>query len=160
MDDSINYDMDEAHDTDGFDDSHDSDQQQTQSTQQLSQQPPMNSDESHLWGYLQSCNDTVFRIDFWKIHPRYTIGRHKELNQVVLPSQKISGWLITSSFHPSIYSSLTRFLPGNSHAVIVWDGLDSIDSSILVEDKSSNGTFVRQYHDHLHFSPLISVDQW
>jgi len=48
--------------------------------------------------------------------------------------------------------------------VIVWDGQDSIDSSVLVEDKSSNGTFVRKYHDHLAFvSSLhygISVDQW
>ena len=102
MDDSFNYEMEDPNDTDGFEDSQDSELQQTQSTQPLSQQPPTNTDESHLWGYFQSCNDALFRIDFWKIHPRYTIGRHKELNQVVLPSQKISGWLIIPRLHLSI----------------------------------------------------------
>jgi hypothetical protein len=66
------------------------DQQQTQSTQQASQQPPMESNDTHLWGYLQPCTGGLTRIDFWKIHPRYTIGRNTELNQVVFPGFKIS----------------------------------------------------------------------
>jgi serine/threonine/tyrosine protein kinase RAD53 len=64
-------------------------QQQTQSTQQASQQTNPSLD-SHLWGYLQPCSPALTRIDFWKIHPRYTIGRNTQTNQVVLPGFKIS----------------------------------------------------------------------
>jgi serine/threonine/tyrosine protein kinase RAD53 len=64
-------------------------QQQTQSTQQASQQASTSVD-SHLWGYLQPCSASLTRIDFWKIHPRYTIGRNTEQNQVVLPGFKVS----------------------------------------------------------------------
>ena len=63
--------------------------QHTQSTQQASQQVNPGLDD-HLWGYLQPCSSTLTRIDFWKIHPRYTIGRNIESNQVVLPGFKIS----------------------------------------------------------------------
>ncbi|PFH44973.1 hypothetical protein AMATHDRAFT_164241 [Amanita thiersii Skay4041] len=93
--------------------------QQTQSTQQASQ--PVNSSiDSHLWGYLQPCNSTLTRIDFWKIHPRYTVGRNTQANQVVLPGFKIS----------------------NQHCIISWDGSEDLDSSVRVHDLSSNGTFV------------------
>jgi len=63
-------------------------QQQTQSTQQASQSNP--AIDSHLWGYLQPCSATLTRIDFWKINPRYHLGRNTELNQVVLPGFKVS----------------------------------------------------------------------
>ena len=90
-DDHYNYDMDDNSDRryDDFDQSHESDLQQTQSTQQASQQAPENND-SHLWGYLQPCSSGLTRIDFWKIHPAYTIGRNTEFNSVVFPGFKIS----------------------------------------------------------------------
>ncbi|KAG5642826.1 hypothetical protein DXG03_002057 [Asterophora parasitica] len=64
--------------------------QQTQSTQQASQQVNPVVD-AHLWGYLQPCSAKLTRIDFWKIKPRYAIGRNQELNGVVLPGFKING---------------------------------------------------------------------
>jgi serine/threonine/tyrosine protein kinase RAD53 len=94
MDDSFNYDMDDNLSDRGsnqFDDSEEyEDHQQTQSTQQASQQPPVETNDTHLWGYLQPCTGGLTRIDFWKIHPRYTIGRNTEHNQVVFPGFKIS----------------------------------------------------------------------
>lgn len=64
-------------------------EQQTQSTQQASQPSTIGLD-AHLWGYLQPCSASLTRIDFWKINPRYTLGRNTEQNQVVLPGLKIS----------------------------------------------------------------------
>lgn len=93
MDDSINYDMsDEERNFNELDDDEGSDLQQTQSTQQASQQPPAVTVDSHLWGYLQPCAPGLTRIDFWKMHPRYAIGRNTEFNQVVFPGFKISEW--------------------------------------------------------------------
>jgi hypothetical protein len=75
------------------DDANEDSQEQTQSTQQASQ--PINTAlDEHLWGYLQPCSSALTRIDFWKIHPRYTIGRNIQENQVVLPGFKISESLI------------------------------------------------------------------
>ncbi|KAF8973309.1 kinase-like domain-containing protein [Flammula alnicola] len=116
--DSINYGME--YDADAFEDSQESEQTtQTQSTQQASQ-PPAISVDSHLWGYLQPCSPALTRIDFWRIHPRYTIGRNTEINQVVLPGFKVS----------------------NQHCVITWDGKDQAKCNIIVQDLSSNGTFI------------------
>ncbi|KAG5653051.1 hypothetical protein H0H81_002568 [Sphagnurus paluster] len=92
-------------------------QPQTQSTQQASQQPNAAVD-SHLWGYLQPCNAKITRIDFWKIHPRYNIGRNPA-NQVVLPGFKVS----------------------NQHCTITWDGSEE-NTNVVVHDLSSNGTFI------------------
>jgi len=101
------------------DDANEDSQEQTQSTQQASQ--PVNTDlDGHLWGYLQPCSSALTRIDFWKIHPRYTIGRNIQENQVVLPGFKIS----------------------NLHCTITWDGKDSHPSNVVVLDLSSNGTFI------------------
>jgi len=93
MHDPFNYEMDDDNsdrDSNEFEESQEEDLQQTQSTQQASQQPPVESNDTHLWGYLQPCTGGLTRIDFWKIHPRYTIGRNTELNQVVFPGFKIS----------------------------------------------------------------------
>ncbi|KAF8623401.1 hypothetical protein AX15_006393 [Amanita polypyramis BW_CC] len=94
-------------------------QQQTQSTQQASQQTNPSLD-SHLWGYLQPCGSALTRIDFWKIHPRYTLGRNTQSNQVVLPGFKVS----------------------NNHCLIIWDGSEDMNSTVMVHDLSSNGTFI------------------
>lgn len=78
------------HDEDAYDeDSQESEQTQTQSTQQASQAPDPVVD-SHLWGYLQPCSAALTRIDFWRMHPSYNIGRNTENNQVVLPGFKVS----------------------------------------------------------------------
>ncbi|KAF8200853.1 CAMK/RAD53 protein kinase [Pholiota molesta] len=114
-DDFVDDDMD--HDEDAYDeDSQESEQTQTQSTQQGSQQPDPVVD-SHLWGYLQPCSAALTRIDFWRVHPSYTIGRNTENNQVVLPGFKVS----------------------SLHCVISWDGKDNDKSSVIVQDLSSNG---------------------
>ena len=84
--DSFDYGMDDgAYNND----SQETDQQQTQSTQQASQHEKV-SEDAHLWGYMQPCNASLTRIDFWKMHPKYTIGRNTELNQVILPGCKVS----------------------------------------------------------------------
>ncbi|KAF8798744.1 Pkinase-domain-containing protein [Phlegmacium glaucopus] len=107
-------------DDDAYNDSQDADQQQqTQSTQQASQ-PQSVAVDAHLWGYMQPCSASLTRIDFWKIHPRYTIGRNTELNQVILPGFKVS----------------------NQHCIITWDGAQDASSTAVVHDLSSNGTFI------------------
>ncbi|KAM6502304.1 CAMK/RAD53 protein kinase [Amanita muscaria] len=105
--------------SDHVQDSDSQSQQQTQSTQQASQQTNLSVD-SHLWGYLQPCSPTLTRIDFWKINPRYTIGRNTQTNQVVLPGFKIS----------------------NNHCLITWDGSEDMNSTVMIHDLSSNGTFI------------------
>ena len=50
------------------------------------------SPDAHLWGYLQPCNARLSRIDLWRIHPKYTLGRNSDTNQIVLPGLKISEW--------------------------------------------------------------------
>jgi serine/threonine/tyrosine protein kinase RAD53 len=85
MDSSIDYGMDD----DAYNNDSQESQQQTQSTQQASQ-PQMDSEYAHLWGYMQPCNASLTRIDFWKIHPKYNIGRNTESNQVILPGFKVS----------------------------------------------------------------------
>jgi len=87
-DDSLQY-NDMEYDGEERNDSQEEDYTQTQSTQQASQSQSQGTD-AHLWGYLQPCSSALTRIDFWKIHPRYTVGRAAELNQVVLPGAKVS----------------------------------------------------------------------
>ncbi|TFK74274.1 Pkinase-domain-containing protein [Pluteus cervinus] len=94
-------------------------QQQTQSTQHASQ--PNGAVDAHLFGYLQPCSATskLLRIDFWKMNPKYKVGRNTEQNNVVFPGFKVS----------------------NLHCEVMWDGRDT-DSSVTVKDLSSNGTFI------------------
>lgn len=65
-------------------------QQQTQSTQQASQQEPI--DEEYLWGYLIPCSANLRRMDFQKAKPVYRVGRNRDelKNDVVFPGMKIS----------------------------------------------------------------------
>ncbi|KAF9452361.1 Pkinase-domain-containing protein [Macrolepiota fuliginosa MF-IS2] len=91
---------------------------QTQSTQQASQH--QEDLEKHLWGALIPCNAAISRVDLWKIHPTYHVGRNPTDNQVVFPGPKIS----------------------NYHCQIAWDGVDSRDSVVTVLDLSSNGTYI------------------
>ncbi|KAF9566802.1 Pkinase-domain-containing protein [Agrocybe pediades] len=99
-----------------------SETQPTQSTQQASQasQDQTVNVDAHLWGYLLPCSASLTRIDFWRVHPTYCIGRNSNLNQVVLPGFKVS----------------------NQHCTIKWDGQEGIHSTVTVLDLSSNGTFV------------------
>jgi len=71
------------------DNSQDVEIQSQQQTQEASQQLGGGL-EGHLWGFLQPCSSTLTRIDFWKIKPVVTIGRHPEQNDVVLPGFKVS----------------------------------------------------------------------
>lgn len=91
--DSFNMEEEVEDEYDNHESSQESDQQQTQSTQEASQQSNPKSVDTHLWGYLDPCNPgPLTRIDFWKIHPRYTVGRNIEINQVVFPGFKVSEW--------------------------------------------------------------------
>ena len=83
----------------------DESEQQTQSTQQASQPTTSGALDAHLWGYLQPCSSALARIDFWKIKPKYTIGRNTESNNIVLPGMKISELNLPPSL--SLGSSLT-----------------------------------------------------
>lgn len=65
----------------------------TQSTQEYSQTNGARPNEDHLWGYLHPCSSVLHRIDFWKLNPSYTVGRHPTQNQVVMPGLKISAFL-------------------------------------------------------------------
>lgn len=69
-------------------------QPQTQSQTQPSTQP-IGPDEQYLWGYLMPCSTKILRIDFFKLRPRYTIGRDNASNAVVLPGVKISEYIFS-----------------------------------------------------------------
>ncbi|KAK7018876.1 Pkinase-domain-containing protein [Favolaschia claudopus] len=95
---------------------------QTQ-TQPLTQSDPVESTEK-LWGYLQPCRSlALHRVELEKIGPQIPvevkIGRNPS-NLVIFPGFKIS----------------------NFHAIIRWNGEENAGSEIIIEDKSSNGTFV------------------
>ncbi|KAF8993679.1 kinase-like domain-containing protein [Cyathus striatus] len=104
---------------DGEDDDSEFQTQSTQATQLNSQPPPTPNTDHHLWGYLQPCNAAVARMDFWKIHPEYKIGRNST-NTIVFPGLKIS----------------------NHHCTVTWDGNESNGSTVIVRDYSSNGTYI------------------
>ena len=65
--------------------------QQTQlSTQQYSQSEADKTDsEAHLWGFLLPCSPRLSQLDFWRIHPTYTVGRGHD-NAIRLPGMRIS----------------------------------------------------------------------
>lgn len=136
MDSSIDYGMD----NDVYDDSQGS-EQQTQSTQQASQ-PQSVTVDAHLWGYMQPCNASLTRIDFWKIHPKYTIGRNTELNQVILPGFKVSEYHTHATCTLNDLITSATQIQGNQHCTITWDGAQDDSSTAVVHDLSSNGTFV------------------
>ncbi|KAG2154460.1 kinase-like domain-containing protein [Suillus bovinus] len=93
-------------------------QQATQSTQHASQPNPANTN-SHLWGYLQPCNNLLRRLDLWKVQPAVSVGRAPD-NNIVLPGGKVS----------------------NKHCRITWDGREDKNSAVTVLDTSSNGTWI------------------
>lgn len=147
-----NYNMQYDEHDDPYHDSQEEEQTQTQSTQQASQPQTVQMD-AHLWGYLQPCSHALNRIDFWKIHPRYTIGRNGELNQVILPGFKVSEY----TFLSCCLLSFQRVYSGNQHCTITWDGREN-GSSVVVLDLSSNGTFVSALSS-LRASLTQSLDQ-
>lgn len=67
-------------------------QQATQSTQHSGSQA-IGDANSHLWGFLQPCSTLLKRIDFFKIQPTVSIGRHGEQNEIVLPGGKVSAYI-------------------------------------------------------------------
>ncbi|KZT04293.1 Pkinase-domain-containing protein [Laetiporus sulphureus 93-53] len=100
-------------------------EEHTQSTQAATQtqpasQPAFNPIDEHLWGCLIPCSNTLRRIDFNKNKKLYTVGRNPTDNNIVLPAKKIS----------------------NHHCRISWDEKETHSAAIVVEDLSSNGTFI------------------
>lgn len=67
---------------------------QPQSQSQPTTQPTNGRDERHLWGYLMPCSPDINRVDFFKLLPRYEIGRDVK-NKVVLPGAKISELILS-----------------------------------------------------------------
>ncbi|KAJ7224332.1 kinase-like domain-containing protein [Mycena pura] len=84
--------------------------------------------DSHLWGYLLpiATNPKVLRIDFWRFSPIASLGRDPFSNTLILPGPHISG----------------------KHASISWNGKSGSQSQIVLQDMSSNGTWVngRRFH--------------
>ncbi|KAF8147709.1 kinase-like domain-containing protein [Crassisporium funariophilum] len=117
--DTYNDSMVYGEDAHGSQDSRGSNDIELQQTQQASQLLDVSID-AHLWGYLQPLNPALARLDFWKIRPRYTIGRAPASNDVVFPGPIIS----------------------NEHCTLVWDGGENAQSTALIHDHSANGTFI------------------
>ena len=69
--------------------------QQTQlSTQQHSQPEAEQADtNAHLWGFLLPCSPRLNQLDFWRLHPTYTIGRGHD-NAIRLPGMRISAFIL------------------------------------------------------------------
>ncbi|THH00325.1 hypothetical protein EW145_g7096, partial [Phellinidium pouzarii] len=92
---------------------------QSQSQSQEDEKEPWNS---HIWGFLKPTRPGVKRIDLWRVHATYTIGRSSE-NTIIFPNLKVS----------------------NKHCHITWDGNMSRDAVVTVHDMSSNGTYINGY---------------
>ncbi|KIY67911.1 Pkinase-domain-containing protein [Cylindrobasidium torrendii FP15055 ss-10] len=76
--------------------------------------------DKDLWGLLQPCHRNNRPIHLRRTFRIYKVGRNKVGNQIILPSTKIS----------------------NKHCTITWDGELSSSASVIVQDMSTNGTFV------------------
>jgi serine/threonine/tyrosine protein kinase RAD53 len=98
------------------------DEEGTQETQPATQTglTPSQTTSERLWGFLQPSRPELKRIEFPREQPIIRIGRNKDKNEVVLPGAKVS----------------------NEHCVIQWDGLEGAQSVVVVQDKSTNGTWV------------------
>ncbi|KAH9083330.1 CAMK/RAD53 protein kinase [Lactarius deliciosus] len=75
--------------------------------------------ESPFFGCLQPCNTALRRIDFQKTRPNNSIGRGAS-NDFVLPGMRISF----------------------NHCQIIWDGHENSHSQVVVQDSSTNGTWI------------------
>lgn len=75
--------------------------------------------ESPFFGCLQPCNSALRRIDFQKTRPNNSIGRGQS-NDFVLPGMRISF----------------------NHCQIIWDGHENSHSQVVVQDSSTNGTWI------------------
>ncbi|KAJ6591334.1 kinase-like domain-containing protein [Mycena sp. CBHHK59/15] len=99
------------------------DMEQTQEDQVQTQpltQPGSIEQNDNLWGYLNPCLSPVLsRVELYKDCRDVTVGRNTA-NIVIFPGFKIS----------------------NFHAVIRWNGKENADSVVIIEDMSSNGTFI------------------
>ncbi|KAI9455364.1 kinase-like domain-containing protein [Lactarius psammicola] len=75
--------------------------------------------ESPFFGCLQPCNTALRRIDFQKTQPHNAIGRGP-VNDFVLPGMRISF----------------------NHCRVMWDGREDSHSQVVVQDSSTNGTWI------------------
>ncbi|KAJ7092083.1 CAMK/RAD53 protein kinase [Mycena belliarum] len=91
---------------------------QTQEDSQSTQ--PTQTNNELVWGYLNPCvSQLLERIYLLRETTEIGVGRNDE-NHIVLPGYKIS----------------------NFHAIIRWNGEESNESLITIDDMSSNGTFI------------------
>ncbi|KAJ7282616.1 kinase-like domain-containing protein [Mycena rebaudengoi] len=98
-------------------------QSQTQTqpqTQSQQSQGATDQRNAHSWGLLVPCARGIKREHLLKSTPEVTIGRN-------------------ASNHVSLsWSGLS-----NVHAIISWNGEESGESVVTIQDKSKNGTFIR-----------------
>ncbi|KAJ7084079.1 SMAD/FHA domain-containing protein, partial [Mycena belliarum] len=97
------------------------DEEESVQTQEDSQstQPTQTKNEL-VWGYLNPCVSQLLELIYLlRETTAIGVGRNDE-NHIVLPGYKIS----------------------NFHAIIRWNGEESNESLITIEDMSSNGTFI------------------
>ncbi|KAF7376637.1 Pkinase-domain-containing protein [Mycena sanguinolenta] len=100
-------------------------QEHSQKTQPSSQpdepvQKPENNVDAECWGLLIPCTPGIEPVRFLNTTPEIIVGRDPKSN-VVLP------WTAISSLH----------------AIITWNGQKGGGSTVTIEDKSSNGTFLK-----------------
>ncbi|KAF7978410.1 hypothetical protein HWV62_821 [Athelia sp. TMB] len=118
--------------------------EQVLSTPFLSQVPP--SMDSHIWGFLQPLSPALKRIDFWKSLSVYDIGRNPDVNIIILPGLKISAYgkkkKSTSPAAPPFHAQPHYTHAGSKHARISWDGQSNKHATVILQDLSSNGTFI------------------
>ncbi|KAJ7282629.1 kinase-like domain-containing protein, partial [Mycena rebaudengoi] len=107
--------------------------QEEQMTQPSTQTVGGESQNDHLWGYLNPClSTTLSRVELYRDALEVKVGR-STTNTVVFPGFKIS----------------------NYHAIIRWNGLVNAESEVTIEDLSSNGTYINGEKIGKHKSRIL-----
>ncbi|KAF8143088.1 kinase-like domain-containing protein [Mycena galopus ATCC 62051] len=104
-------------------DSQENSQENSQKTQPLSQPDGVRPEDdlrAECWGLLIPCTPEKEPVRFLNSTPKITVGRHPH-------STLRLTWMALSSLH----------------AVIMWNGQDDGDSTVTIEDHSSNGTYLK-----------------
>ena len=110
------------------------------------------STDRNIWGSLIPCNPSnkhIRRIDFSKDQAKYVIGRSRKLKGDVDVSFRhlasLSELRVRSKYRISPYlRAIFHFCEGSRHCEIIWDGVESSRSAVIVKDLGSrNGTYVR-----------------
>ncbi|KAJ7467061.1 kinase-like domain-containing protein [Mycena latifolia] len=118
----------------------------SQMTQPISQPSQLidsdfeNDLDAKSWGLLIPCGPGMERLRFFKTDTQITIGRDPS-NKIVLLWNCISEDRVASC-NVGTLELILRLL-GFFHAVITWNGQENGSSEVTIEDKSRNGTYLK-----------------